>query len=490
MIGLPDNSGRICMIGIMLFSLPSVAMAACCSTTNGLSEMIRAAGGGTSVTLGVDSHGLRGLVVSCDACVGDVILEVPLSLCLSDCCSDDHAMTLKGAAPAWAASLPWNVQLAANIMTRQQDPNWSRFLHSWPDPPALPKDCELDELAIAGDSTLEIQADEACFWLDEQFWALQSAASDQSAESELSFTMDDFTQAMVNVWSRCLKLSAGKFGVRRLLVPLLDMANHEPQPSALFAFSPAAGCGPAIRLHAAQPLRKGDAVTITYGAHTTAHFALYYGFVPRVNPFDAFEVSVGLILSLLPEEFLGESPAGGWEAAIAALPEEMQGNLLLKAAGPPEELVKGLCLLFGHTMPSKSQTKSVATAGRAVRALEIACARLRHMLLCGLDSEAALRRQLGTLSAQGELLLGVRMSRLRLISEVHGRLSKLAAEFEDAIEHNRIDGGGAPARLIEMQAEAKRDAADFYPALDEVPIEELTSWSERCWDWEAGAYAS
>ena len=47
---------------------------------------------------------------------------------------------------------------------------------------------------------------------------------------------------------------------------MLDLANHEAQPSALFTYS-AVGGG-SIRLHATRPLLEGDAVTITYGEHS------------------------------------------------------------------------------------------------------------------------------------------------------------------------------------------------------------------------------
>ena len=55
--------------------------------------------------------------------------------------------------------------------------------------------------------------------------------------------------------------SAGPaLGVRRLLVPVLDLANHDgAEPSALYAYSGAGRTGDCIRLHAARPLRAGDA---------------------------------------------------------------------------------------------------------------------------------------------------------------------------------------------------------------------------------------
>lgn len=55
----------------------------------------------------------------------------------------------------------------------------------------------------------------------------------------------------------------------------------------------------------------------------------------------------------------------------------------------------------------------VAVAGRAVRAVAIACAQLEQTLLCGFDSEEILRQELGELSQRGELLLQVRLGRHR-----------------------------------------------------------------------------
>ena len=94
------------------------------------------------------------------------------------------------------------------------------------------------------------------------------------------------------VWSRCLRLSTTSHGVRRLLVPLLDLANHEPVPSAMYAYGEGEACGPSIRLHAARSLAAGDAVTITYGEHDSTHFAMYYGFVPYPNSHDAVQVTL------------------------------------------------------------------------------------------------------------------------------------------------------------------------------------------------------
>ena len=63
-------------------------------------------------------------------------------------------------------------------------------------------------------------------------------------------------------------------------------------------------------------------MTITYGEHTSAHFALYYGFVPVPNPFDAIPVTLADVLSLVPSSELPPTPKVGWQAAMeAALPD-------------------------------------------------------------------------------------------------------------------------------------------------------------------------
>ena len=192
------------------------------------------------------------------------------------------------------------------------------------------------------------------------------------------------------------------------------------------------------------------------------------------------------VLGLLPEEVRGPPPnqAGGWEAALAALPEELQGEFDLKYAGPPEELIKALCLL----LPTPAEGGSVAVAGGAVRAVAVACAQLEAALLCGLESEEVLRREIGELTDRAAMLLNVRLSRLRLVRELRGRMESLAADFEAAVAEGWTDGGGASERLANMQAEARRGLTDCYPELDKVPIEELTAWADRAWDWETGAY--
>jgi hypothetical protein len=106
--------------------------------------------------------------------------------------------------------------------------------------------------------------------------------------------------------------------------------------------------GPAIRLHAAKPLRPGDAVTITYGEHSSTHFALYYGFVPHLNPYDSLGVTISDVLSTLPEETLGPAPEEGWQNKIDAL-VGLYTPFQLYVAGPSRPLFDALSTLLPST---------------------------------------------------------------------------------------------------------------------------------------------
>lgn len=198
--------------------------------------------GGGSLVRAVDDHGL---VANVDARVGDVLLEVPLALTISDVDgSDETTPRLPGGAPRWTSQLPWSVQLERRRVN-PEDP----FIASWPvTPPALPIRCDAEELALASDPSVAQKAGEAFFWLDEQYWLAREAAEAAEAadvDDKLMATFpsaNEFRDALELVWSRCLRLTTREHGVRRLLVPLLDIANHESLPSAMYALVIASDC--------------------------------------------------------------------------------------------------------------------------------------------------------------------------------------------------------------------------------------------------------
>lgn len=468
------------------------------ATDDALFSWLNARGGLTAGVHVASRGGLRGLETTRDCTVGDVLLEVPLTACLLDDVCD-----LPGSAPDWCAPLPWNVQLAANVLARRGESEWAPFLASWPSSsPALPKDCEPDELALGGDATLEVKADESCFWLEEMYWAARqahaaSAAGPTALAPGAGFgSADEFRCAVAQVWSRCLRLSTGSHGVRRVLVPLLDLANHEPIPSALYAYAPAPGGGPAcVRLHAARDLSAGEPVTITYGEHPSSHFALYYGFVPRTNPFDTLPVTLAQALGALAAA-AGSDAADGGEAALVAADRaaveraaieaareaeagsgEGAASFALRAAAPPRELLSAITrslLAAGHCAGEEEGGGSARRAEEvALRAVAATCAHFERALRCGFDSDEEMLEALGALTERAELLLSLRLARRRLATELRGRMHELAERY-------RADPEAASTALAALLASAEEVAV--YPGLDPLPVEELESWASLAWD--------
>lgn len=191
-------------------------------------------GGGGSLSVAKVGEGLRGLVCTRDASVGDVLLEVPLTCVLADR-GDGERMAAEP--PEWCSDLPWNVQLALSVLARETTAEWKPFLATWPaDSPELPMGLEPEDLAAVQDPSFEAESDASCFWLQQQYFdafdAAEAVHRSTAMEGEVfSFPSEPaFRRAMLLVWSRCLRLTAGPYGVRRLLVPMLDMANHEGEP--------------------------------------------------------------------------------------------------------------------------------------------------------------------------------------------------------------------------------------------------------------------
>lgn len=196
-------------------------------------------GGLHRLDVGADPNGVRGLVTTEDADIGTVLLQVPLSATLAD--RGDGEQTLPGEPPEWCGSLPWNVQLAVCVLQHRADAAspWGAFLRSWPaEPPMLPKNLEPSELAEAQDPRFEADADGDYFWAEEQYFALCEAAEAAGRDGP-PCTSAELRWALEMVWSRCLRLGCGGgYGVRRLLVPVLDLANHQAQPRHAAATGP------------------------------------------------------------------------------------------------------------------------------------------------------------------------------------------------------------------------------------------------------------
>eukprot|EP00908_Phaeocystis_cordata_P024659 Transcript_7119.p1 GENE.Transcript_7119~~Transcript_7119.p1 ORF type:complete len:480 (-),score=178.92 Transcript_7119:85-1443(-) len=415
-------------------------------------------GGLHRLDVGADPNGVRGLVTTEDADIGTVLLQVPLSATLADRGDGEH--TLPGEPPEWCGSLPWNVQLAVCVLQHRADAAspWGAFLRSWPaEPPMLPKNLEPSELAEAQDPRFEADADGDYFWAEEQYFALCEAAEAAGRDGP-PCTSAELRWALEMVWSRCLRLGCGGgYGVRRLLVPVLDLANHQAQPSALFTYSPLGGG--AVRLHATRPLRAGDPVTITYGEHSAEHFCQYYGFVPSDDPYAAWRLRTATLLraarlgapQLLPPAPPGEG--GGDDDALRDLPDEIELGALASLA-PPLAAVRAV--MAPRAAAAGAATPADEDEGReTAEVLHAALEALLNAHPTSAEQDEELLRDGGGVPPAARTLVQMRLARKRLLRALQARLRAAPREVEPP------------------------PPPSMYPVLDPLSVTELEAWVER-----------
>ena len=249
---------------------------------------------GTGV--GNDQNGLRGLVVTRQAEKRDILLSIPLKACWVTTGSEVNAGKEDF---EWSATLPKKVQLALLVLEgwqqhHQQDvvqsEDWKPFLDSWPDAvPGLPQKLSLEELERDAQCPQLVEATRNHMsWVLSNYVAAQKLApptDDNSLFGMVDVDLPTFQKALQLVGSRSIRVSASS----SILVPLLDLANHDANPSTTYNLNVKSYLNdddeqPSIQLVADRTLAAGNGVTISYGDYDNQLMAGCYGFVPQPNP--------------------------------------------------------------------------------------------------------------------------------------------------------------------------------------------------------------
>lgn len=262
------------------------------------------------IGVGNDRNGLRGLVVTRQAEKGDILLSIPLEACWITAGSELNNAGKE--AVEWTATLPKKVQLALLVLEgwrQQQHPSedyyWKPFLDSWPDAvPGLPEHLSLEELEREAQCQQLVEATKKHMsWVLSNYAAVQKLAPPTGNNNPLGMADDvdlpTFRKALQLVASRSIRVSAGS----SILVPLLDLANHDADPSATYNLCSSKhhlnnddGKHSSIQLVAERPLAAGDGVTIFYGDHANQLMAGCYGFIPQPNPYNVEHLSLRQVL--------------------------------------------------------------------------------------------------------------------------------------------------------------------------------------------------
>ena len=480
-------------------------------------------GGGASIAVGTDHNGLRGLVAGCDSKPGDVLLEVPLSCCLSDAAADPATVGSPSVQPPpCTTGLDWQVQIACSLLVQRAmmataddtSPDvLGSGLDGWADTPNLPFLLSDDHLALAGDDDFEHEVRGQREWAAEQLELARAAAEAQ----EDSVLMDclrsarPFDEALASVWSRALRIRAPRpIGTRFVLAPLVDLANHDERPSALWEVS--ATKSGVIRLHATRSLSAGEPVTIAYGnQYDNAHFVRQYGFVPNANNADAVAVPLLRVLQSAHEEedeLSAPSPRMArptWTAErlmSMGVDPNTPSPPKMHALAPSMELLGSLRLLLSGRSISTSgpcvpgdwdngkaggfadgDDAQAAAALRCVaRAADSEASRIRCLSGAARTAGGASAADSATDTGVGNLY-ALHESKLALLTSLAEASDRMALSFSRA--HDSASGKSASmsARMALQMAvmAAEPQPKPFSPR-------ELEMYARREWDWVAMAY--
>ena len=207
----------------------------------------------------------RGLVATRDLAPGAEALRIPLSCAMAE--PADGGGEEAGLEDTWAG------RLAMRVLERQLS-GGCPHVATFPDPPPTPArgDWPTSALDAFDDAFFREEIDAAFNWRYAQW---EAHCQDESSRYELR---DSFLGALDLVCSRTFRVGSSK-----MLVPLIDMANHASRPGGGGHHHVEADGDSICLLAGDRGVRRGEEVTLDYGSRRNEDWILHYGFVPDRN---------------------------------------------------------------------------------------------------------------------------------------------------------------------------------------------------------------
>ena len=432
-----------------------------------------------------------------------MLLEVPLSCCISSFCDDPDEVVSQIAAvepPESTRTASWNVQLTCSVLLHQQDASSpaAPLLDSWPEAPPLPLFCTPADLSHASDDVFKSRVREQQQTAEAQRrFALRDA--EKAGDVALATVLADsaaYLDAFALVSSRALQIfPPPPVGARHVLVPLLDLANHADAPTATFFFSPTRGG--MMRLHATRELAAGDEVTICYAEGVgSGHFAQYYGFVPHDHRHNCVEIELatlmagegwseerlrehGVLHGCELHELYAPTPAPALLATLGAL---LAGDWVTRYYGWKADVPADVDLLFS---PGADDDVAEAVFRCVRRGAAAAAAQAEAAAAFRVDVGDAAADVAPRSAAAQSVLAEVGQSALTTLRALEVSAGRLEAAFALASAAGESDGGEASARARSLLEAA---FAEIAPTAAPIGPERLEAYAAREWDWGTSQY--
>jgi len=256
----------------------------------------------SAVRAGVGSRG-RGLFAARNVRAGESIVRIPLKACITDIAS-----------PNPYPGCPYSVTLAAAILTERDagsSSRWAQYVASLPKEvvgyancdEALVGDEDVIRAAVGGDDAL----------VDELQTYASLVIGSHAAIVQRGWNSRDWTWAMSQVHSRTFRVDLevpAAHGARvgnnggnrertvRLLAPFADLLNHDSDQNEVcceWGVERSVGNddvgsdvlnGVDFVVRASRDIQEGSEALVSYGERSDPHFFMYYGFLPKINPFN------------------------------------------------------------------------------------------------------------------------------------------------------------------------------------------------------------
>lgn len=230
---------------------------------------------------------------------GDVVLELPLSLCVVDWESTSsrpvpssfEACGIGTNIPADVSKrLTWTTRMAAALIAEKSknlESNFGPYLSvlSPEPPPNLPHRFVDTELVSkeAQSKWFEASVDTNFFRAytlkDELDDAIQEISTENDSVPLPVVSPEQFSWAVDTIQSRAFRFELNDGGKLRVLAPLFDCFNHRSASQSYFELVQTDEFA-TLRLTVGDSYAIGDQVSISYGGKTSDDFCLYYGFFP------------------------------------------------------------------------------------------------------------------------------------------------------------------------------------------------------------------
>ncbi|CAM9240920.1 unnamed protein product [Phaeothamnion confervicola] len=201
-----------------------------------------------------------------------------------------------------AGAIHWMGKMATALQWERAKGTESQFapyIAALPPPPPLLSMCDADDLTCLQDPDFETRASSLYFFHANLHADVIAAIGDSGGADAPLLSSSNFLSALSLIQSRSyliepeeLAASGGMMppflrdGPRRLLVPLLDMLNHDAGSRTLLRPGPD---GTTLQL-VAGPVAAGAQVFLNYGPKSNDDLLLYYGFTtryPNINGADS-----------------------------------------------------------------------------------------------------------------------------------------------------------------------------------------------------------